>query len=314
MIQDHDHHGHGTAGHHHGGHSHAHGPANFDRAFAIGITLNLGFVVIEALYGFIANSMALLADAGHNLSDVLGLVIAWGASVLAKRAPSERYTYGLRSTSILAALLNAVFLLVATGGIAWEAIQRFTEPASVAGLTVIIVAAIGIVINGVTAWLFASGRKSDINIKGAYLHMAADAGVSAGVVVAGVVILLTGWSWVDPAVSLIIAAIIVWGTWGLFRESIAMTLNAVPSGIDPSKVKAYLAGLPGVIQVHDLHIWSMSTTETALTAHLVMPAGAPGDAFLMSVGDDLSKRFAIVHPTIQIECGDDCRLAPENVV
>jgi cobalt-zinc-cadmium efflux system protein len=315
VTHDHNHHDHEADGnHHHSGHGHSHGPANYDRAFAIGIALSLGFVVIEALYGFIANSMALLADAGHNLSDVLGLVIAWGASVLAKRAPTERYTYGLRSTSILAALLNAVFLLVATGGIAWEAIQRFAEPASVAGLTVIVVAAIGIVINGVTAWLFASGRKGDINIKGAYLHMAADAGVSAGVVVAGVVILVTGWGWVDPAVSLVIAAIIVWGTWGLFRESIAMTLAAVPTGIDTSKVRAYLAGLPGVAQVHDLHIWSMSTTETALTAHLVMPDGAPGDAFLTRVGEELSKRFAIVHPTIQIECGDDCRLAPENVV
>lgn len=314
MTDDDNHHDHGAAGHdHHAGHGHSHGPANYDRAFAIGITLNLGFVIIEALYGFIANSMALLADAGHNLSDVLGLVIAWGASVLAKRAPTERYTYGLRSTSILAALLNAVFLLVATGGIAWEAIQRFAEPASVAGLTVIIVAAIGIVINGATAWLFASGRKGDINIKGAYLHMAADAGVSAGVVVAGVVILLTGWGWVDPAVSLVIAAIIVWGTWGLFRESIAMTLAAVPSAIDTAKVKTYLAGLPGVAQVHDLHIWSMSTTETALTAHLVMPSGAPGDAFLNEVAEALAQRFAIIHPTIQIERGDDCRLAPDTV-
>ncbi|MFO0994800.1 MAG: cation diffusion facilitator family transporter [Hyphomicrobiales bacterium] len=309
----HEHH-HSHAGHAHGGHGHSHAPASFDRAFAIGIALNLGFVAIEALYGFIANSMALLADAGHNLSDVLGLVIAWGASMLAKRPPSERYTYGLRSTSILAALLNAVFLLVATGGIAWEALRRFSEPAPVAGMTVIIVAAIGIVINGVTAWLFASGRKGDINIKGAYLHMAADAGVSAGVVVAGAVMLFTGWSWVDPAVSLVIAVIIVWGTWGLFRESIAMTLNAVPSGIDTAKVKSYLASLPGVAQVHDLHIWSMSTTETALTAHLVMPTGAPGDAFLMRVAEDLSHRFKIVHPTIQIECGDDCRLAPDNVV
>lgn len=304
----HDHH------HDHGFGGHAHGPANYNRAFAIGIALNIGFVVIEALYGFIANSMALLADAGHNLSDVLGLVIAWGASLLARRPPSERYTYGLRSTSILAALLNAVFLLVATGGIAWEAIQRFAEPAPVAGRTVIIVAAIGIAINAITAWLFASGRKGDINIKGAYLHMAADAAVSAGVVVAGAVILLTGWGWVDPAVSLVIVAIIVWGTWGLFRESMSMTLGAVPAAIDAAKVKSYLAGLPGVAQVHDLHIWSMSTTETALTAHLVMPAGAPGDAFLTRVAEDLAKQFAIAHPTIQIECGDDCRLAPDTVV
>jgi len=314
VTHDHHHHSDDSVGHAHGAPGHSHAPANFDRAFAIGITLNIGFVVIEAAYGFIANSMALLADAGHNLSDVLGLVIAWGASMLAKRPPSGRYTYGLRSTSILAALLNAVLLLVATGGIAWEAVQRFAEPAPVAGLTVIVVAAIGIVINGITAWLFASGRKGDINIKGAFLHMAADAAVSAGVVVAGAAILLTGWGWVDPAVSLVIAAIIVWGTWGLFRESIAMTLNAVPSAIDAANVKSYLAALPGVAQVHDLHIWSMSTTETALTAHLVMPAGAPGDSFLMKVAEEMAERFAIGHTTIQIECGEDCRLAPENVV
>jgi cobalt-zinc-cadmium efflux system protein len=316
MTHDHNHHhhDHGAAGHHHGGHAHAHGPANYDRAFAIGIALNLGFVAIEAIYGFLANSMALLADAGHNLSDVLGLVIAWGATMLAKRPPTERFTYGLGSTSILAALLNAVFLLVATGGIAWEAVRRFGEPAPVAGMTVIVVAAIGILINGITAWLFASGRKGDINIKGAYLHMAADAGVSAGVVVAGIVILMTGWGWVDPAVSLVIALIIVWGTWGLFRESIAMTLNAVPSSIDTGKVKSYLAALPGVSQVHDLHIWSMSTTEAALTAHLVMPQGAPGDGFLTKLAEEMAERFKIGHTTIQIECGDDCRLAPDNVV
>ena len=206
------------------------------------------------------------------------------------------------------------FLLVATGGIAWEAVRRFAEPAPVAGMTVIIVAAIGIAVNGITAWLFASGRKGDINIKGAYLHMAADAGVSAGVVVAGIVILLTGWAWVDPAVSLVIALVIVWGTWGLFRESIAMTLNAVPSAIDAAKVKSHLAALPGVSQVHDLHIWSMSTTETALTAHLVMPAGTPGDEFLTKVAEEMTERFAIGHTTIQIECGEDCRLAPDTVV
>ena len=220
MNHDHQHHSHDGEGHHHAGHGHAHAPANFDRAFAIGITLNIAFVAIEAIYGFLSNSMALLADAGHNLSDVLGLVIAWGASVLAKRPPSERYTYGLGSTSILAALLNAVFLLVATGGIAWEALRRFGDPAPVAGMTVIIVAAIGIVINGVTAWLFASGRKGDINIKGAYLHMAADAGVSAGVVVAGVVILATGWTWVDPAVSLVIALVIAPGASRVVRGTV----------------------------------------------------------------------------------------------
>jgi len=311
----HDHqHDHSDAVHQHGGHGHSHAPADFGRAFAIGIALNIGFVVIEALYGFLANSMALLADAGHNLSDVLGLAIAWGASILAKRPPTPRYTYGLRSSSILAALLNAVFLLVATGGIVWEAVRRFAEPAPVAGTTVIIVATIGILINGITAWLFASGRKGDINIKGAFLHMMADAAVSAGVVAAGVLILITGWLWVDPAVSILIAVVIVWSTWGLFRESIAMTLAAVPSNIDAASVKTYLAGLPGVSQVHDLHIWNMSTTETALTAHLVMPDGAPGDSFLVQVAAQMSQRFAIGHTTIQIECGDDCRLAPDNVV
>jgi len=313
VSHDH-HHRHSDATHQHGGHGHSHAPADFGRAFAIGIALNIGFVAIEAIYGFLSNSMALLADAGHNLSDVLGLVIAWGASILAKRPPTPRYTYGLRSSSILAALLNAVFLLVATGGIVWEAVRRFAEPAPVAGTTVIIVATIGILINGITAWLFASGRKGDINIKGAFLHMMADAAVSAGVVAAGVIILITGWLWVDPAVSILIAVVIVWSTWGLFRESIAMTLAGVPSNIDSASVKAYLAGLPGVSQVHDLHIWNMSTTETALTAHLVMPGGAPGDSFLVEVAAQISERFAIGHTTIQIECGDDCRLAPDNVV
>jgi cobalt-zinc-cadmium efflux system protein len=311
----------------HNGHSHEHGephrssahvhaPASFGRAFAIGIALNITFVIVEAVFGVLGNSVALLADAGHNLSDVLGLVIAWAASILARRPPSPRFTYGLRSTSILAALFNAMFLLVAVGGIAWEALQRLSYPSPVEGLIVMIVAALGIVINGATAWLFASGRKGDINIRGAFLHMAADAAVSAGVVAAGAAILLTGWLWLDPIVSLVIAVIIVWGTWGLLRESVAMSLGAVPAAIDRAAVQAYLAGLPGVSNVHDLHIWSMSTTDTALTAHLVVPSGHPGDPFLMHAANEMHTRFGIGHTTLQVETSADtaCRLAPDHVV
>jgi cobalt-zinc-cadmium efflux system protein len=216
--------------------------------------------------------MALVADAGHNLSDVLGLVVAWAAVILSKRAPSPRFTYGLRGSSILAALFNAVFLLVAVGAIGWEAIQRLLHPEPVAGITVMVVAAVGIFINGMTAWLFASGSKGDLNIRGAYLHMAADAAVSIGVVVAGLVILFTGWTWLDPAASLIISAVIIWGTWGLLRDSMAMSMSAVPPGIDPGAVRGYLEKCAGVTQVHDLHIWPMSTTETALTCHCLQAA------------------------------------------
>ncbi|WP_027171095.1 cation diffusion facilitator family transporter [Methylobacterium sp. 10] len=304
----HDVHSHGP------GHSHA--PANFGKAFAIGIALNVGFVAVEATYGVLANSMALLADAGHNLSDVLGLVVAWIATVLAKRAPSARYTYGLKGSSILAALFNAMFLLVAVGGIAWEAIQRFGEPAPVAGKTVMIVAGVGILVNGLTAWLFASGAKDDINIRGAFLHMAADAAVSAGVVVAGLVILSTGWTWLDPMVSLAIVAVIVWSTWGLLRDSLTLSLAAVPPGIDPDAVRGHLEGLPGVMALHDLHIWAMSTTETCLTAHLFMPGGRADDAFLMSAAHGIKERFGIGHTTLQVETSADtvCALAPEHVV
>ena len=284
MRHDHHHHDHSHAGH-------VHAPVNFGRAFVIGIGLNAAFVLVEAGYGFVANSTALLADAGHNLSDVLGLVVAWIAAVLSKRPPTPRLTYGLRNTSILAALANAVLLLIAAGAIILEAIQRLLHPEPVASMTVIVVAAIGIVINGVTAWLFASGRDGDLNIRGAYLHMAADAAVSAGVVAAGFLIMVTGWLWVDPVTSLLIVAVIVWGTWGLLRESTAMSMAAVPSTIDPATVRDYLVGLPGVVSIHDLHIWPMSTTETALTAHLVMPAGNPGDAFLIETCRQLSHRL-----------------------
>jgi len=297
-------------------HNHAHhAPKNFGWAFAVGIGLNILFVVVEAVYGILANSVALLADAGHNLSDVLGLLLAWGAAGLMRRAPTRRYTYGLGSSSILAALANAVLLLIAVGAIALEAVQRLANPHPVAGLTVIAVAGIGIIVNGVTAWMFASGRESDLNIRGAYLHMAADAAVSAGVVGAGFVILMTGWLWVDPLVSLIIAGIIVWGSWGLLRESINMALHAVPAGIDPVRVRAHLEAVPGVSAVHDLHIWPLSTTETALTCHLVMKEGSPGDTFLVEIAHQLKERFGIAHATIQVETGEAaCALEPDHIV
>lgn len=298
------------------GHDHAHLPLSFGRAFAVGTALNVLFVVIEATYGFLGNSTALLADAGHNLSDVLGLLIAWAAAALSKREPTPQYTYGLRSSSILAALFNAMFLLAAVGAIAWEAVQRFGRPEPVAGTTVMVVAAVGIVVNGLTALMFMSGRKSDINIRGAFLHMAADAAVSAGVVVAGGAILLTGWHWIDPAVSLAICAIIFWSTWGLLKDSIRMSLGAVPPGVDPNNVRSYLKTLPGVHDLHDLHIWPMSTTEIALTCHLVMPNGHPGDAFLMDAAHELQHRFAIGHVTMQVEISKEtaCALAPDETV
>lgn len=295
-------HGHGHAHDHAHGHSHA--PASFGRAFAIGITLNLLFVMVEAFYGFASGSTALLADAGHNLSDVLGLVVAWTAWLLSQRKPTARYTYGLRGSSILAALLNALLLMVACGAILLEAAQRFADPAPVAGRTVMIVAGIGIVVNLGTALLFARGGKGDINIRGAFLHMAADAAVSAGVVIAGLATLKTGAHWIDPATSLLIVGVIVWSTWGLLRESLAMALAAVPNRIDPAEVTRALAAVPGVARVHHLHIWPTSTTEAAMTAHLVMPGGHPGDSFLRETAGMLNDRFAIDHATLQIERGD----------
>ena len=303
-------------GHGHEGHGHSHAPASFGKAFAIGTALNVGFVVVEATYGLIAGSVALLADAGHNLSDVLGLLIAWGAATLAKRSPKGRYTYGLRSSSILAALLNALLLLVAIGVIAVEAIRRFAEPSPVAGTTVMIVAAVGIVVNGVTALLFMSGRKGDLNIRAAFLHMAADAGVSAGVVLAGLAIVLTGRAWIDPVTSLVIVVVVAIGTWGLLRDSVNMSLQAAPPGIDPDRIGAFLRKQRGVKGVHDLHVWPMSTTETALTVHLLVPDGYPGDAFTTKLGAALKERFEIDHATIQIETDPnaDCPLEPDHVV
>jgi len=298
--------------HHHGhahGHGHSHAPASYGRAFAVGIVLNSVFVVIEAAYGFWSGSMALVADAGHNLSDVLALVIAWGASVMAAKPASARFTYGFKSSSILAALANAGLLLVAIGAIAIETFHRFFEPAEVQGRTMIVIAGIGIVINTATALLFMGGRKHDLNIRGAFLHMAADALVSLGVVIAGVLILYTGAQWIDPATSLVIVAVIAWGTWGLARDSIRMGLLAVPDGIDEGEVRAWLSALPGVAAIHDLHIWPMSTTETAFTAHLVMPGGHPGDGFLQELAHELDHRFGIHHATVQVEVNEDCGLA-----
>lgn len=295
MKHDHDH------GHAHG---HGHAPKDFSRAFAVGIALNLAFVATEATYGWLANSLALLADAGHNLSDVLGLVLAWGATLLAKRLPTKRRTYGLRRSSILASLINAVLLLLAVGAIAWEAIGRFRHPEPVAGATVMAVAAVGIVINGITAWLFASGSKTDVNIRGAFLHMAADAAVSFGVVIAALAMLATGWRWLDPAVSLVIVLVITVGTWGLLRDSVNLAMDAVPAHIDPDAVTQFLATRPGVMAVHDLHIWAMSTTDVALTVHLVKPDAEIDDAWLAQVRHELHDRFGIDHTTVQYERGD----------
>ena len=302
MAHDHDH--------------HHHAPDHFGFAFAVATALNLVLVIAQVIYGVAAHSVALLADAGHNFGDVLGLVLAWGAHVLARRQPTQRYTYGLRSASILSALLNAVTLLVATGAIAWEAIRRLFEPGPVEGGVVMAVAAIGFVVNGASAWLLVAGRKGDLNVRGAFLHLMADAGVSVGVVAAGAAILLTGWTWIDPIASLAISLVIVWGTWGLLREAAQLAMDAVPAGINPSAVRRLLEARAGVSSVHDLHIWAISTTENALTAHLVMPKGHPGDEFLSEVCHDLAHRFTINHATLQIEVADAgvCALEPDHVV
>jgi cobalt-zinc-cadmium efflux system protein len=297
-------------------HSHDHAQLNYGRAFAIGIAVNLAYLGGEAVAGIVSGSLALLADAGHNLGDVLSLSLSWGAAVLSRRQPSGRFTYGLRSTSILAALGNAIILLMVTGAIAWEAIWRLGHPVPVTSSIVIAVAAVGIFVNGGTALLFASG-KADLNVKSAFLHLAADAVVTAGVVAAGVVIWLTNWEWLDPAVSIVVSAVIVFGTWGLLKSAIGLALDAVPEGVDAAAVRSHLLALPGVTGLHDLHIWGMSTTETALTCHLVMPGGHPGDAVLTGVAQQLHHRFGIQHATIQIELADTeevCALTPEHVV
>ena len=314
----HDHAGHDHAGHNHAGHSrsgHSHAVPTSLRAFAIGASLNFGFVVVEAAFGIFAGSLALVADAGHNLSDVLGLLLAWGAAWLARRAPTERRTYGYGRSSILAALANAMLLLLGTGGIMWEAVTRLGDPEPVKTGIVMAVALVGIGVNVGTALLFMADRKRDLNVRGAFVHMVADAAVSLGVVVAAAVMALTGWLWLDPVVSLMIALAIVAGTWGLLRDSVNLAMDMVPAHIDRAEVEAYLAALAGVSAVHDLHIWALSTTEVALTAHLVRPGAGLDDAFLAEAAAGLKARFGIGHPAIQVEAGTmACALAPADVV
>jgi cobalt-zinc-cadmium efflux system protein len=300
----HDHLHHGPGGQSHG-HGHSHATDRFGRAFALGTGLNLAFVAAEAALGVVSGSIALIADAGHNLGDVLGLFGAWGAHAAGRKEPTERFTYGYGRASILAALVNAIVLLVTVGGIAWEAIIRLIHPSPIEGMVMIAVAAAGVVVNGVTALLFVAGRKGDLNIRSAFVHMAADAGLSAAVAVAGVVILATGWRWVDPAASLLVCGVIVWSTWGLLRESVTMSMDAVPRGIDVGEVRHALEALPGVADVHDLHVWPLSTRRTALTCHLLMPGGHPGDAFIVDVCRDMQARFGIAHATVQIETDAD---------
>jgi cobalt-zinc-cadmium efflux system protein len=298
-------------------HGHHHGPIDFGRAFAIATALNIALVVAQVVFGVLANSVALIADAGHNLGDVLGLMLAWGAHGMARWQPTRRHTYGYRSASILAALFNGIILLVATGAIAWEALQRLGDTTDVAGVTMMVVAAVGIVVNGVSAWLLMAGRQGDLNVRGAFLHMLGDAAISLGVVAAGAAIVVTGWNWLDPVASLAIAVLIIWGTWSLLREAIMMSLDAVPQGVDGARVESYLLGLPGVSEVHDLHIWAMSTTETAMTAHLVRPGAGLDDHLLHEISHELEHRFGISHATLQVEAGNTehaCRLAPDHVV
>ncbi len=298
-------------------HDHHHAPSDFGRAFLIGIALNASFVVAEIFWGLKANSLALLADAGHNISDVLGLVLAWTAAILGRRQPFGRFTYGLRGSSIIVSVTNAVILLLIVGAIGWESVLRLAHPAPAAGGVMMAVAALGVVINGLTALLFISGHKEDLNVRGAYLHMAGDAAISLGVVISGALIFKTGWLWLDPLASLGISLLIVMGTLGLLKESLSLSLHAVPRSIDAAKVKAFLGSQPGVKEVHDLHIWAMSTTEVACTAHLVMASGHPGDRFLKEIAHELEHDFGISHTTIQIEIGDsgnECGLAPDHVV
>lgn len=308
-----------SGGHDHHHHHHHHAPASgggSSRAFAIAVILNVGFTITEATFGFISGSMALVADAGHNLSDVLALLLAWGASVLSNRPPNERYTYGLKSSSILAAIANAALLWIALGAILVETIRRFFDPSPVEGATMMAVAAMGIIINGFSAFLFAKGSKSDLNLRAAFLHLLADAAVSAGVVIAGVLVLLTGFMLIDPITSLIITGVIGWSSWGLLKGAMRMGMLAAPDEIDVTQVRSFLVSRPGVSAVHDLHVWPISTTETALTVHLVMGDRPADDHFLHEIGHELHEKFGIGHPTIQIETegGPECALESEAVI
>jgi cobalt-zinc-cadmium efflux system protein len=282
-------------------HHHHHAPPDYNRAFAAGVVLNVGFVIVEVVFGVLSDSLALLTDAGHNLSDVMGLLLAWGAAVLAKKRPSPRRTYGYSRATIIASVFSGLLLMGAVDAIGWEAIGRLVDPPQPAGKTIMIVAAIGVVINTMTALFFLSGKDHDLNIRGAFLHMAADAVVSLGVVVSGALILFYGFDWVDPVISLLIAAVIFLSTWGLLRDSLNLAVDAVPKNVDPGAVREYLTGLPGVRELHDLHIWPMSTTDTALTAHLVMDVFPDNDQFLNDVAHTLEHSFSIMHPTIQLE-------------
>lgn len=298
-------------------HHHHHAPKNYNRVFAIGISLNILFVIVETIFGFFTNSLALMADAGHNLSDVAGLLIAWGAFWLATKKPTTNYTFGLRKSSILSVLLNAIFLLIAVGIILWEALHRLITPNIVEARIVIIVAAIGIVINTLTALLFYKDKDKDLNMKGAYLHMAADALISMGVVLSAVIISYTSWNWLDPVVSIIISLFIIYGTWDLLKNSIRLSMDAVPFEIDPIAVKTYLESLPNVLEIHDLHIWAMSTTENALSVHLTMSSNNINNSLLAETSIYLKNNFKIHHPTIQVEMHDknfECHLKSKDVL
>ncbi len=312
----HDHHG----GHGHGGHGHAQGhgrpPADMGRAFAIGVGLNSAFVAAEAAAGLWTGSLSLLADAGHNLSDVLSLILAWGAAVLARRAPTGRRTYGMGKATILASLANSALLLVAVGAIVSEAVRRIGSPAAIDANLVMITAGLGVLVNGGTAMLFMRGSHDDLNVRGAFLHMAADAAVSVAVVAGAFAMSRTGVLWIDPALSLVIAVVIVLGAWGLLRDSMDLAMDAAPRGIDVEEVRTWLEALPGVEEIHDFHVWALSTTETAMTAHILRPQNDDGDRFLHMACEGLASRFRIGHATLQVEtdAAHACRLAPAEVV
>ena len=294
-------------------HNHHHAAPDYNRAFAAGVVLNVGFVIVEVVFGVLSNSLALLTDAGHNLSDVLGLLLAWGAAALARKRPSARRTYGFSRATIIASLFSGLLLMGAVGAIGWEAVSRLMEPAQPAGKTIMIVAAVGVVINTATALFFLSGKDHDLNIRGAFLHMAADAAVSLGVVASGALILYLGYNWIDPVISLVIAAVILLSTWGLLRDSLNLAVDAVPRNVDPDAVREYLSALPGVREIHDLHIWAMSTTDTALTAHVVMDEFPTSDQYLDEVARILQERFCINHQTIQLERHDSDRVCHQSV-